>query len=99
MSFSCTSVWILTNAFLWVALVAAVAETALTLWLKWDAARKRPSDVGATKEALATAGWTQFIEALSKLLSALKDLPAWVAIFLAGLALLWTAGSVPHLCS
>ena len=38
------------------------------------------------------------LDALAKVLAALKDLPPWMAIFLAGLALVWTAATAPGLC-
>jgi hypothetical protein len=83
--------------FLWAALLFAIAETTLSLWVKWMAARHSPPPPSRT--AADPDAWAKFLDALTKLLLALKDLPAWIAILLGGLALLWSAGSVPHVCS
>ena len=97
MAASCTSLRLLTELFLWVSLAFAIAETALTLLVKWMAARHpppHPAKIQADPDA-----WTKFLDALTKLLLALKDLPAWIAIFLAGLALLWIGGHQPPVCA
>ena len=94
---SCNSIWLLTNLFLWVALITAAIETAMTLWIKWETWKKPPSL--KSDRVIANPGdWAKLLEALTKLLQALKDLPAWVAIFLAALALLWSTTSVSGLC-
>jgi hypothetical protein len=95
---SCNSIWLLTNLFLWAALIFAGIETAVTLRIKWETWKRTPHP--QSDRVTADPGdWAKLLEALTKLLLALKDLPAWVAIFLAGLALLWSSTSVSHLCS
>lgn len=49
--------------------------------------------------AAAAVDPVELLEALKGLLEALKGLPAWIAIFLAGLALLWIAGEKPEACA
>ena len=95
---SCNSIWLLTNLFLWAALIFAGIETAVTLRIKWETWKRTPHP--QSQGVAADPGdWSKLFEALTKLLLALKELPAWVAIFLAGLALLWSSTSVSHLCS
>jgi len=89
----------LAQAFLILALIVALVETAIGLWAKLQAARKAPDAVKAAEgqEALAVDP-VKLLEALKAVLEALKGLPAWIAIFLAGLALLWMTGQKPELC-
>jgi hypothetical protein len=90
---------VLAQAFLILALIVALVETAISLWAKLQAARKAPvvADTAATEELPGDA--VKVLEALKAVLEALKGLPAWIAIFLAGLALLWMAGQKPELCA
>ena len=69
---SCNSIWLLTNLFLWVALITAAIETAMTLWIKWETWKKPPSL--KSDRVIANPGdWAKLLEALTKLLQALKD--------------------------
>jgi hypothetical protein len=87
----------LAKVFLILALLVALIETALLLWAKWEA-RKAP--VVAEKALVAAAiDPIGLINAVKALLEALKGLPAWIAIFLAGLALLWLAATKPEACT
>lgn len=82
--------------FLVGALLAAAVETGVALWSKLVAARSAPrADPSRATDADSVA---KLLEALKGLLEALTKLPAWVAIFLAGLALLWMAGQRPEIC-
>ena len=83
--------------FLILALLVAVAETFLVLWAKWAALH--PKSITHTNLREAGGNMTAVLEALAKGLGALKDLPAWVAIFLAAMALVWTATYAPGLCT
>jgi hypothetical protein len=98
---SCNGVGLLAYAFLWLSLVVAILETVLTLLSKLHAYLHPPpvSDKPPERAAFDLDAWAKFVEALGKLLATLKDLPAWIAIFLAGLALLWTSATVAHLCT
>lgn len=87
----------LAGLFLLSALIVALAETALLLFLKWQSLQQQPKAGFAGAESLE--GLAKVIDAFKGLLLALKDLPAWIALFLAGLALVWTASSAPHLCT
>lgn len=90
----------LAQAFLILALFVALVETAIGLWAKWQAARKAPVVVKEGAISPLTAAETvKVLEAVKAILEALKGLPAWIAIFLAGLALLWMAGQKPELCT
>ena len=83
--------------FLWLALAVAAVETAFALAAKFFALNKAPR--GQEIKGLPDPDkMAKIIEALTKLLLALKDLPLWIAIFLAGGALLWTAIAAPNLC-
>jgi hypothetical protein len=87
--------------FLGLAFAVAVVETGLALWAKVLAARRGPVIVeNATTETVVPAvDPVKLLEALKALLETLKGLPAWIAIFLAGLALLWIAGQKPEICT
>jgi hypothetical protein len=91
----CTTVGNFAGLFLLLAAIAALAETAVLVMTKLRVLKKEaPSAQGGTKaESLAPE-----LEGLAKVLNALKELPAWVALFLAGLALIWTASAAPKLC-
>jgi hypothetical protein len=90
----------LAEAFLVLALVVAVVETGIALWAKFVATRPGPvADRMAANAALPPVDPIKLIEALKALLETLKGLPAWIAIFLAGLALLWMAGQTPDICT
>ena len=96
MSGLCSSVSGFGFLFLLIAALAAIAETQLTLLAKRKALKAAPE---TKKDFVKTEGLAKVLEALAKVLLALKDLPAWVAVFLAGLALVWTATSAPGLCT
>lgn len=84
--------------FLWLTLLVAAVESAFALWAKFVAVNKAPP--GPKLDALPDPDkLAKIIEALTKLLLALKDLPAWIALFLAGGALLLLAASAPNLCT
>jgi len=91
----CTTVGNFAGLFLLLAAIAALAETAVLVIAKTRALKKEPVGApgGTKKESLAPE-----LEGLAKVLNALKELPAWVALFLAGLALVWTASAAPKLC-
>ncbi len=95
MSDVCWNVKVLASLFLWLALIAALVETGLPLVARWKALRQGKAAPKA-REQLSFDG---FLDALAKVLTALKDLPAWVAIFLAGLALVWTRSAAAGLCT
>ncbi|MEA3064234.1 MAG: hypothetical protein QOJ27_669 [Sphingomonadales bacterium] len=88
----------LAKGFLILAFLVALVETALALWAKLQAAKKGPQ-VAQTAMAESAVDPVKLLEALKALLETLKGLPAWVAIFLAGLALLWIAGEKPKACA
>jgi hypothetical protein len=92
----CNTVTGFASLFIVIAFVVALVETGFALWAKLQALRS----AGKTERQIAGGGEAlgPVLEALAKVLAALKDLPAWVAIFLAGLALAWTAISAPGLC-
>ena len=90
MSGLCNTVSDLAELFLWAARGVAVLETAASLWLAF----RRADENQRTHDALGPD-----FDGLAKVLAALKDLPKWVAVFLAALALVWTATSAPNLCS
>ncbi|HET9638677.1 MAG TPA: hypothetical protein VFP12_05685 [Allosphingosinicella sp.] len=88
----------LAKAFLVLALLVALVETALALWTKLQAVRKAPA-VAERSLAESAVDPVKLLDALKGVLEALKGLPAWIAIFLAGLALLWIAGQEPKACT
>ena len=71
--------------FVIAAFFLAIAETIAVLVIRFIQARKKDS------ATLIAEGDTKFLEALKGVLVALAGLPAWVTIYLAGLALLWIA--------
>ena len=92
----CTTVTNFAGYFIILAFVVALAETALALWAKFQASRITPQ--ADAKFAPDPEGLAKLLDALSKLLSTLKDLPYWIAILLAGLALTWIAASATTVC-
>ena len=76
--------------FIWVALLAAVAHVIVQSIVALRG--------GETKAPAQLTGIDKVLEALKGVLEALAKLPHWVAIFLAGLALLWMAGQRPEAC-
>jgi hypothetical protein len=78
--------------FLWFAFAAAIVEVGLALWAK----RPKKALDRERHEGLAAG---PDLDGLAKVLQALKDLPPWIAIFLAALALAWTAATAPGLCA
>ena len=93
----CNTVTGFASLFIILAFVVAVVETALVLWAKWTALH--PKSKRYAELAAGADGVAKVLEALARVLGALKDLPAWVAILLAGLALAWTAIAAPGLCA
>jgi heme exporter protein D len=94
--------FLLACIFLIVALVAAVAETRALIRAKREAAKKAPDAVASANRKGLAAGAVdpvKLLEALKGVLEALKGLPAWIAVFLAGLALLWIAARQPEACA
>jgi hypothetical protein len=90
----------LAEAFLILAFLVALIETGCALWAKLQAARGVPAVVPrAVAAAVPEVDPVKLLEALKGVLEALKGLPAWVAIFLAGLALLWMAGQKLEICA
>ncbi len=78
--------------FLWFAFAAAIVEVGLALWAK------RPKKaLDRERDERLAAG--PDLDGLAKVLQALKNLPPWIAIFLAALALAWTAATAPGLCA
>jgi hypothetical protein len=80
--------------FLILALLVAAAETALALWIRYQEAKaaKAAAEAGraaAVGLAPGAVDPVKLLEALKALLEALKWLPAWIAIFLAGALLFW----------
>ena len=75
----------------------AVFGTALTMLITVVKAWKGPTDPAKPRNDPG-GGWTKFLEALKGVLETLATLPAWIAIYLAGLALLWIAGRHSGLC-
>jgi hypothetical protein len=84
-----------------VALIAAILETVLLVWGKIKALRAKPpaDPAGDRKGTTASVDPVRLLDALKGLLETLKGLPAWVAIFLAGLVLLWMAMQRPEMCN
>ena len=93
----CNTVSGFASLFIVLAFVVALVETSLALYAKWKALKAAPKTGAQLADSAADAA--KVIEALAKVLAALKDLPLWVAILLAGLALAWTATSAPGLCA
>ncbi|HEV2746272.1 MAG TPA: hypothetical protein VGW34_03115 [Allosphingosinicella sp.] len=89
----------LAQLFLYLALVMALIETGLLLAAKLRALLAKPAPPTSDSQTKsAPLDPVKLIEAVRALLETLKGLPAWVAIFLAGLALLWIAGEQPDAC-
>jgi len=74
------------------AVVGTAAGIFVALWKAW-----KGSGGGANLAADPDA-WAKFLDALKGVLQALAALPAWIAIYLAGLALLWIAGHHSGMC-
>lgn len=83
----------LAKLFLYLSFGVALIETAITLWSRIFAARRLPETGGTTVKAVDPGTITKLVEALKGLIQSLAAAPAWIAIFLAGLALLWSAGA------
>ena len=93
----CNTVTGFASLFIVLAFIIALVETGLALWAKWKALQTAPKTQAQLTDN--ADGLAKVLEALAKVLAALKDLPAWIAILLAGLALAWTATSAPGLCT
>jgi len=86
--------------FLLLALLLAIVEGVAVAWAKIQAARQAPAAPRAGgPEAVSAADAASFLDALKGLLEALKGLPAWFAVFLAGAALYWLSSVQPDACS
>ena len=74
----CNTVTGFASLFIVIAFVVALVETGFALWAKLQALRS----AGKTERQIAGGGEAlgPVLEALAKVLAALKDLPAWVAI-------------------
>jgi hypothetical protein len=92
----CATVGDFAGVFLLIAALAAFIETGLLIVAKTRALQQQPTKPLAGEASMGDLA--KVLEALKNLLLALKDLPAWIAIFLAALALVWTATSAPGLC-
>ncbi|MGH6730027.1 MAG: hypothetical protein ACREBK_07720 [Sphingomicrobium sp.] len=90
----CSNIGTIAELFLWFSLGFAILETGVMLIAKSRTPQVPPPSTMANDPD----AWAKVLEALTKLLLALKDLPAWIAIFLAGLALLWSLGGIPRVC-
>ena len=98
----CHGWFALPTTFLWLALIAALAETSVTILAKLASLSARPrsdpADAGNEGMIGNPEDWAKLVDAFKGLLEGLTKLPAWVAIFLAGMALLWLVGEYPQLC-
>ncbi|MCL6683168.1 hypothetical protein [Sphingomonas alba] len=88
MSGLCSSFTYAAHAFLWLSLIVAIVETYHAIFTP-----AKPG--GEVQREKLTA---ETVDAIGRVLTALKDLPAWVAIFVAAMALVWTMTSAPGLC-
>ena len=79
------------EAFLWIALVAALIGTVAEIVLKIAPLFGKARDYPPAARTAAPVDPVKFLDALKGLIDALTKAPAWVAIFLAALALLWAA--------
>ena len=79
--------------FVWLALLAAITHVIVYSIVELRKSRTKPA-----AQTIAPVGIDKILEALKGVLTALASLPHWVAIFLAGLALLWMAGQRPEVC-
>ena len=82
--------------FIIASFVFAVLGTLLSIIVGAVKAWKGPTD--PAKPRSDDTGWTKFLDALKGVLEALAALPAWIAIYLAGIALLWIAGHPASIC-
>ena len=80
------------KAFIGLAFFAAIAYVIVYSIVEIRGAKTQTDD-----PAKLTA-WDKVLDSLKGVLEALAKLPHWVAIFLAGLALLWMAGQRPAVC-
>lgn len=99
----CQGWFALPTAFLWLAFVVAIAQTLVMILAKLAALNVQPKstdDAGAGNSGMTAdpEAWAKLVDAFRGLLESLTKLPAWVAIFLAGIALLWIVGEYPQLC-
>ena len=67
----CSTITDFTGLFLFLALLVALADIGLTFWSRWKARDITPKRAAADPDKLA-----KLVEALTKLLLALKDLPS-----------------------
>lgn len=78
--------------FIILAFIAAIVQTVSAVVSMFQ---KTDPNADVAEAGSATA----LLEALKGVLIALASLPAWVAIFLAGLALLWMSSEAPKRCA
>jgi hypothetical protein len=90
----CGSVNLFAVGFIGLAFAAVFLEVVVPLIAKRPAPKGKQGSRPTLNAEVGAA-----LEGLAKVLAALKDLPPWIAIFLAGLALAWTATSAPGLCT
>ena len=81
------------KAFVLLAFVAAIAHIVISSIVAIIEAKKARS---GERQSVAAE---KFLDSLKGVLEALANLPAWVAIFLAGLALLWIAQEYAGKCA
>ena len=86
-------------ALLLVSAVAAAVETFIVTQTRIQAARQAQSGAQSVRTMVADGiDPVKFLEALKGFLQALKDLPTWIALFGAGVALVFVAGVKPGVC-
>ena len=86
------------GAFLFVVgAVLIVAAGAAALIEIAQALRTKRAAVDITESTVADS--VKALEAFKGVLEAIKGLPPWIPIFLAGLALVWLAGQRPEACT
>ena len=82
--------WFIVASF-WFAVIGTAVTIILGVVKAWQPG-------GSTRTVPDPGAWAKFLEALKGVLEALAALPAWIAIYLAGLALLWIAGHHSGIC-
>lgn len=83
----------------WIIIGAGVLGAVMALveiYVKWQLAKIAPAPPAEGDEA---GGGTPVLEALKGLVEAMAKAPSWIALFIAGIALLWiTSSFVPGIC-
>lgn len=86
------------EAFLWIAFIIALLGALADIISKVIALFKRQTPVNAQESIDADP--VKFIDALKGLIDTLARAPAWMAMFLAAMALLWaTSAAMPEYCN